>query len=223
VLGRNGVVVRLKLDEPIRSADPKRHFGAVVRMKGQRLKRLLGKELQRSAPGRIVDMQIRFLLEPPPGLSPEVFKVLKVSSIEQIPFDVLKGCLNFPFRLSPARPARNGFALIVGDEGRKGGIEDRPAALPSKHNGLVVIIETFPGHPVKVLEGILMPSDQAVEVMAGRKVDVLTPGEAENIGEALHLALASSDKGNRIGAPIHLTLLPRIRFKPDHRLSIRGP
>ncbi len=51
-----------------------------------------------------------------------------------------------------------------------------------------------------------MSSDQAIEVMAYRKVDVLTPGEAQDIGETLHLALAGTGEGDRIGAPIHLTL-----------------
>ena len=56
VLGRDGVMVRFKLNEPVWTTDSKRHFGGVIGMKGQRLKRLLGKELQGSVPGRIMDM-----------------------------------------------------------------------------------------------------------------------------------------------------------------------
>ena len=63
------------------AADPKRHFGAVIGMNRQGLKRFLGKELQRSVPGRVVDMQIGLLFEPPPGYGPKVFEVLEVSSI----------------------------------------------------------------------------------------------------------------------------------------------
>lgn len=37
IAGRDGVVVRLKLDIVIRPADPQGHFGAVIGMKGQRL------------------------------------------------------------------------------------------------------------------------------------------------------------------------------------------
>jgi hypothetical protein len=101
-------------------------------MKGQRLKRLLGEELQRSVPGRIMNMEIRLLFEPPPGDRPKIFKILEVSSIEEIAFDVFKRCFNFPLRLSPALPARNGLALIMGDKGRKGGIKDGPSTFPSR-------------------------------------------------------------------------------------------
>ena len=81
VAGRDGVVVRLKLDVPVWAADPKRHFGAIIGMKRQGLKCFLGKELQGSVPGRVVDMEIGFLFEPPLGSGPEVLEVLKVSSI----------------------------------------------------------------------------------------------------------------------------------------------
>ena len=192
-------------------------------MKGQGLKRLLGKELQGSVPGRIMDMQIGLLFEPPPGSGPKVFEVLEVSSIEQIAFYILKRRLDFPLRFRPALSARNGLAVIMGDEGGKGGIEDRPSAFPSEHHRLFVIVETFPRHSPKILEGILMSSDQAIEVTVDRKVDVLTPGEAQDIGETLHLALAGTGEGDRIGTPIHLTLLPRFRFKPYHRFSLRRP
>jgi hypothetical protein len=59
-------------------------------MKGQGLKPLLDKELQWSTPSRIVDMEVRLLLEPPPSDSPKVFEVLEVSSIEEIAFNVFK-------------------------------------------------------------------------------------------------------------------------------------
>ena len=111
----------------------------------------------------------------------------------------------------------------MGDKGGEGGIEDRPAALPSEHHRLFVIIKTLPGHSLKVLEDILMPSDQAIEVMAHRKVDVLAPGETQDIGEALHRALAATGEGDRIGTPIHLTLLPWFRLKPYHWFSIGCP
>ncbi len=44
VLGRDGVIIRFKLNESVWIADPKGDFGAVIGMKGQRLKRFLGKE-----------------------------------------------------------------------------------------------------------------------------------------------------------------------------------
>ena len=185
--GGNGVEVRFKLNEPVWIADPQGHFGAVIGMKGQRLKRFLSKEFQGSVPGRVMDMQIGLLFEPPPGSGPEVFEILEVSSIEQIAFYVLKRRLDFPLRFRPALSARNGLAVIMGDKGRKRGIEDRPSAFPSEHHRLFVVVKAFPGHSPKVLEGILMSSDQAVEVTVDRKVDVLPPGEAQDIGEALHL------------------------------------
>lgn len=61
-------------------------------------------------PGRIVDMQIGLLLEPPPSDGPKIFEVLEVSSIEQIAFYILKRCLNFPLRLE-ARPGRHAMGL----------------------------------------------------------------------------------------------------------------
>ena len=45
VAGGDGVAVRLKLDRAVWPAEPQRHFGAVIGMKGQGLKRFLGKEL----------------------------------------------------------------------------------------------------------------------------------------------------------------------------------
>jgi len=44
VFGRDGVIVRFKLNESVWIADPKGHFRAVVGMKGKRLKHFLGKE-----------------------------------------------------------------------------------------------------------------------------------------------------------------------------------
>ena len=192
-------------------------------MKGQGLKGFLGKELQRSVLGRVVDMQIGLLFEPPPGSGPEVFKVLKVSSVEEVSFYVLKRRFDLPLGFWPAPSARNGLALIMRDKGGEGGIEDRPAAFPSEDHGLFTIVETFLRYSVIILEDILMSSDQAVEVTVGRKVDVLTPGEAQDIGETLHRALAATGEGDRIGTPIHLTLLPGFRLKPYHRFSIRRP
>jgi len=108
------------------------------------------------------------------------------------------------------------------DKGRKRGVKDRPCAFPSKHHRFFIVIKTLSRDSSKVLEGILMSPDQAVEVMAGRKVDVLTPGEAQDVGEALHLALAATGEGNGIGTPILLTLLSWIRFEPYHGVSITG-
>ncbi len=223
IAGRDGVGVRLKLDIVIRPAETQGYLGAVIGMKGQRLKHLLRKELQRGVPGRIVDMQIGLLLEPPPSHAPKVFKVLEVSSVEQIAFYVLKRRLNLPLRLRPALSARNGFALVMGNKGGKCGIEYRPSALPSEHHGLFAVIKALSRHSPKVLEGILMSPDQAVEVTVGRKVDVLTPGEAQDIGETQHLTLAGTDEGDGIRTPIHLSLSPGFRLKPYHRFSLSGP
>jgi len=109
------------------------------------------------------------------------------------------------------------------DKGGERRIEDRPPALPSEHNRLFVVVETLLRYSAIVLEGILMSADKAIEVMVDRKVDVLTPGEAQDIGEALHLALAGTGEGNRIGTPVHLTLLPRFGFEPYDGFSIRRP
>jgi hypothetical protein len=192
-------------------------------MKRQGLKHLLGKELQRSMPGRVVDMQIGLVFEPPPGSGPEIFEILKVSSIEQIAFHILERRLDFPLRFRPSLSARNGLALIMGDEGGKCGVEDRPAALPSEHHRLFVIVKTLSRHSPKVLEGILMSSDQAIEVTVDRKVDVLPSGEAQDVRKTLYLALAGTGEGDRIRTPIHLTLSPRFRLKSYHRFSRRSP
>src|SRR5208283_4660846 len=116
-----------------------------------------------------------------------------------------------------------GLASVMRDEGRKRGIKDGSATFPSEHHRLFVVIKTFPGHSPKILEGILMSSDQAIEVTVSRKVDVLTPGETQDIGETLDRALAATGERDRIGTPIHLALLPRIRLKPYHRFSLRDP
>ena len=79
--GRDGVMVGLKLNVPVWSADPQGHFGAVIGMEGQGLQGFLGKELQGGMAGGVVDVQIGLLLEPPPGSGLEVFEVLEVSSI----------------------------------------------------------------------------------------------------------------------------------------------
>lgn len=223
MLGRDGVMVCLKLNEPVWSTDAQRHFGAVIGMKGQGLKRLLGKELQGSVPGRVVKMEIGLLFEPPSGSGPEIVEILEVSSIEQIAFHVLERCLDLSLRFRSPLSARNGLASVMRDEGRKCRIEDGSATFPSEHHGLLVIIKTLSGHSSKMLEGVLMSSDQTVEVMMSRKVDVLTPGEAQDIGEALHQGLTATGEGDRVGTPIHLSLLPGFRLKPYHRFSIREP
>jgi len=61
--------------------------------------------------------------------------------------------------------------------------KDRPAALPSEHNGLLIVVQTLPRHPAIVLEGVLMPADEAVEVMASREVDVVASLRAQDVGE----------------------------------------
>ena len=158
VLGRGGVMIRFKLNEPICIADPQGHFRGVIGMKGQRLKDFLGKKFQGSVPGCIMDVQIGLLFKPPLGCGPKILHILKVSSIEEIAFYVFKRSFNFPFRLSPA-PDRNGLTLIMRHEGRKPGIEDRSSAFPSEHHGLFRIVETFLRYPAIILEDIPMPSD----------------------------------------------------------------
>jgi hypothetical protein len=70
----------------------------------------------------------------------------------------------------------------MGDEGGKAGVEDRPSAFPSEHHRLFAIVQTLLGYFPKVLEGILMSEDQAIEITVGRKVEVLPPGEAQDVG-----------------------------------------
>jgi len=109
------------------------------------------------------------------------------------------------------------------DETCKGWIENRSSAFPSEHHGLFRIVETFLRYPTVILEGILVPSDQRIKVTVEREVNVLPPGETQDIGETLHLTLPATDEGNPIGTPIALTLLSRIRFKSYHRCSFRRP
>jgi len=42
-----------------------------------------------------MDVQVGLLFEPPPGHGSKVFQILEVSSIQEIPFNVLKRSLNF--------------------------------------------------------------------------------------------------------------------------------
>src|SRR5208283_1385338 len=133
-------------------------------MKGQRLKRFLGKEFYGRSSGGVMDVQVGLLFEPPPGDRPKVFQILEVSSIEEIPFNVLKRGLNLSLRFGPALPARNGLAVIMGDKGREGWIKDRPSAFPAEDHGLFIVIQTFLRHPSVILESILMSSDQGIKI-----------------------------------------------------------
>ena len=217
--GGNGVEIRFKLNKPVTTADAQCHLRAVIRMKGQRLKGFLGKEFQRGMPGRVMDMEIGLLFQPPPGSGPEVLEILEVSSIEPIAFHILERCLDFPLRFRPV-PQRDRLALIMRDKGRKGRIEDRPATLPSEHHRLFAIVKALFRHAAKVREGILMPADQAIEVPVGCKVDVLPSGEAQDIRKTFHLALAGPGERDRIRTLIHLPLNTRFGFESDHRLWI---
>ena len=68
-----------------------------------------------------------------------------------------------------------------------------------------------------------MSSDQGIKVTVYRKVNVLAPGEPQNIGKTEHLALTATGEGNRIRTPIHLALASPFRFKSYHRFSLRRP
>ena len=219
--GRHGVPVRFELDTAVVPADPQGDFGGVVRMKRQDLQRrlfLLHKQVDGGALRGVVDVQVGLLPEPPPCRGPQVLHVLKLPSCQQVALDILKRRFDLSFGLGASRSACDGLALVMRDERGERGVEDRPAALPSQDNRFFVVVQTLFRDSLKVLEGVLMPPDQTVVVMTRREVDVLSARKAQHIGETLHRTAAGPGKAQRIGAPIHLPLSARVRFKPDHRI-----
>ena len=140
---------------------------------------------------------------------------------QKISFDVFERGFDLPLRFRMSWPACDGLAVIMRDEADKGGIKNGLARLPPEHDGLLAIIQAFSWHTLVILEGVLVPADEAIEVMAQSKVYVLSAGEAEDVGEALDRALACPDKRYRIGAPILLALNPGTRFEPDDRFLMR--
>ena len=97
-----------------------------------------------------------------------------------------------------AWPACDGLAAIMRDKGRKCWIEDRLACLPPKDDRLFIVVQAFPRNALVIVKGVLVPADEAKEVMAGREVDVVPAGEAEDVGEALDGARARPGLDGRI-------------------------
>ena len=66
-----------------------------------------------------------------------------------------------------------------------------------------------------------MSPDQGMKVTAQTEVDVLAAGKAQNVGEADHIQPLTVAQLQAVGAPIHLSLLTRSRFKADDGPPLR--
>jgi hypothetical protein len=108
----------------------------------------------------------------------------------------------------------------VGNEGRKGGIEDRFSSFPPQDNGFFIVIEAFFWAPTEVGKGVLMPSNQGVKISFHRKADILPSRETQHIRETLHFRQSRSDKRDFVGTPIALALTAWFRLKADDGLIL---
>lgn len=222
IVARNRVEVGLELHHPAVSADAQRHFGCIVGTRGQRLEIGLfgGEALQWGLPRGAMDVAVAFLGQPPPGGPAQIVGVLERSAAEQVGLDVAKRDFNLTFRLWASRPAGHGLTVVMGDERRKGGVEDGPAGFPAQDHGPLVIIQTVPGNAAKIFEGVAVPADERIEIAGCREVDVVAPGVGQDVGEAPELHLACAPKRNRVEAPVHLALLAGLGLEADDRLLL---
>jgi len=120
----------------------------------------LFEELQGRLSRRAADVEVRLLLEPPPSDSPHILQILELPAAKEAGFDVFKLVFNLPLRFRPPRSAGDGLAVVVGDEGAEGGVEDGLARLPPEDDGLFVIVQTFPWNALIISEGVLVPADE---------------------------------------------------------------
>ena len=217
----NGVEVGFKLDEPIGAADSVGHLGAIVGVLGQRLQGalfLLQEEFDHDPSRGFMNTAVALFLEPPPGLGPQMLKVFKLTSVQEISFDVLEGSLDFSFCPGPPNGYRS--ALIVGDEGDEGRIVDGATGLKAHDNGFFPIVEAVAGNAAKKIKGILVTPDQGVEVPMHREIDVVPAREGQNVGKTKHRCLAVPGEADRIRAPIHLPLESGFRLEAHDRGSL---
>jgi len=94
------IKVGLKFNIPLKTTDRKDHLRRIVRMIWEGLK---GRPAPapRTTPG-VAGRWCRgceypIFLQPPYGKSFQIIEVLKLPSVEQILFHILKRCFNFPF------------------------------------------------------------------------------------------------------------------------------
>jgi hypothetical protein len=50
------------------------------------------------------------------GDSPKIIEILELAAAQEVPLHILKRALDFSFRFSPAAPAYDGTAAIMGNE-----------------------------------------------------------------------------------------------------------
>ena len=149
---------------------------------------------------------VGLLAQPPAGRGPEVLEVVEFSGVEQVFFDVDERLLYLSLRFRASRFAHDGLAVIMGDEGDEGRIEDGLARLPAKHHRLLPVVEALTRHALEVTEGVTVPADEGMEVPAEGEIDVVPAREPENVGEAEHRGSSPLGEVDRVGAPIHLAL-----------------
>jgi hypothetical protein len=63
-------------------------------------------------------------------------------------------------------------------------------------------------------------TDKTIEVAVGRKIDILPSRKAQNVGKAQHGFFAAFGKIDRVGAPVHLSLLTRLRLESHGRFAL---
>ena len=217
------IAVGLEVEVSLHVAHPERHFRAVVRMKRQRREcrqLLFQEEFQRRSAGRLVQMQVAFLREPPSRATSKVFQILELTAAQEVSLHVLEGALDLTLGLGSAALADDGTIPVVGNEGGEGGMDQRAPRLPAQHHGFLAVVEALGGGALEVGEGVPMTADQGEEVAPRGEVYELAPGEAQDVGEALHLLFSRLQEVDGIGAPVHLPLHTGIGLEADHRLFL---
>jgi hypothetical protein len=148
---------------------------------------------------------IAFFAQPPAGTGPETIEILELAAAQKISLHVLKRALDFSFRFSPAAPADDGTAAIMGDEGGEGRIDHRPPRLPAQDHRFLTVVETLGRRARKMREGLQVATDQGEKIPPRGEVDKMPPREAENIGETLDGGFA----GFKLGSLFSYNGLPR--------------
>jgi hypothetical protein len=163
---------------------------------------------------------IRSFRKPPAGTGLEIIHVLKLSAVEKIAFNVLKWFLNFAFSLGSPWSTRYRFAPIMGNELDKGWIVNGTACFPTQDHSLFSIVEALPWYSTIVFKGIPVSPDDRVEITMEGEVNVLPPGEPQNVRETENLRFTGTRKGYGVRTPVHLSLNPRRGLEPDHRFAL---
>ena len=220
VAGGNRIEVGFELHHPVVPADPQRHFGRIVgaRREGLEMRLFQDEPFEGRLACGVVDVLVALLGQPPLGGPAQIVQVLELPTAQQVGLDVAKRRLDLPLRLRVPGPASDGLAVVMGDERRKGGVEDGLAGFPAQDHRLFVVVEALPRDPAKMGEGVLMPSNERVEIAGRGEVDVMPPREGQDVGEAQDRRPARTPEAKGVGTPVHLALLARLGLEADDGL-----